>query len=134
LRQFTLGAGERLKSRKQIGRVFNEGRHLNLSPLRVSWHIEPSVVEEPLQVGVGASGRHFKKAVDRNRIKRLLREAWRLQRSPLKEALSSNGKRMYVFIIFTGRELPEMQVISVKVKEAIEKLIQQVNEIHSQGA
>ena len=83
---------------------------------------------EPLQIGVGASGKHFKKAVDRNRIKRLLREAWRLQKTPLKDIVRERGKKISVFIIYTGRDLPDMNSIMVKVKDAIEKLIQQFHE------
>lgn len=128
LKQFTLSANERLKSRKQIGLVFNKGRHLSLPPLRVSWILEESSGAEPLQVGVGASGRNFKKAVDRNRIKRLLREAWRLQKHPLREELISRNRKLSVFLIYTGKELPSMDLLSPKVKESIDKLTQLVHE------
>lgn len=83
---------------------------------------------EGLQVGVGASGKHFKKAVDRNRIKRLLREAWRLQKAPLKTALEGKNRKLSVFIIYTGKELPEYAALSIKVGVLIDKLIQLVHE------
>ena len=133
MKLFTLSAKERLKSRKQIGLVFNEGRHLNMAPLRLSWLADRGQADEPLQIGVGASGRHFKRAVDRNKIKRLLREAWRLQKNPLKEKLIQEEKKVSVFIIYTGRELPNMETIMDKVKEAIEKLIQLVDENNTSG-
>jgi len=131
LKQFTLSAKERLKSRKQIGLVFNRGRHLSLPPLRVSFVLEEGGREEPLQVGVGASARHFKRAVDRNRIKRLLRESWRLRKMPLKEALAAANKTLSVFIIYTGRELPTLEDVSPSVQQAIENLTRLVHESHT---
>ena len=101
-----------------------------MPPLRISWILESkeSDVVDGLQVGVGASGKHFKKAVDRNRIKRLLREAWRLKKAPLKNELEGKNKKLSVFIIYTGKELPQYATISAKVGELIDKLIHLVHE------
>jgi ribonuclease P protein component len=130
VKTFGFSANEKLKSRKQIGKVFQSGRHFHLPPLRISWILEQKENNEAdgLQVGVGASGKHFKKAVDRNRIKRLLREAWRLQKAPLKAELEGKNRQLSVFIIFTGKELPQYAAISVKVGELIDKLIHLVHE------
>ena len=130
MKTFGFSAKEKLKSRKQIGKVFQSGRHFHIPPLRISWILEPKESDEAdgLQVGVGASGKHFKKAVDRNRIKRLLREAWRLQKAPLKTALEGKNRKLSVFIIYTGKELPEYAVLSIKVGVLIDKLIQLVHE------
>ena len=130
MKTFGFSAKEKLKSRKQIGKVFQSGRHFHLPPLRISWILEAKGKDEgeQLQVGVGASGKHFKKAVDRNRIKRLLREAWRLQKAPLKAALEGKDKQLSVFIIYTGKELPAYATLRVKVGELIDKLIQLVHE------
>jgi ribonuclease P protein component len=113
--------------------VFNKGRHFNLPPLRVSWVLEAGAAGEPLQVGVGASGRNFKRAVDRNRIKRLLRESWRLQKLPLKAELAAANKKLSVFIIYTGKELPAMETLSPRVREAIDKLTLLVHENDTPG-
>lgn len=130
MKTFGFSASEKLKSRKQIGKVFQLGRHFHLPPLRISWILEAKGVNdrELLQVGVGASGKYFKKAVDRNRIKRLLREAWRLQKAPLKAALEGKDKQLSVFIIYTGKELPAYETLRVKVGELIDKLIQLAHE------
>lgn len=81
-----------------------------------------------LQFGVGVSARHFKKAVDRNRIKRLTREAWRLQHNELKEKLKEQNKGLDVFFIYTGKELTDYKTVSDKVQQAIKKLLKLADE------
>jgi ribonuclease P protein component len=86
-KQFTLGKEERLKSRKQIEQLFDKGKSFVVSPFRIYFIVNGVPIdvgrsmvrnENCLQFGVGVSNKNFKKAVDRNRVKRLTREAWRL--------------------------------------------------------
>jgi ribonuclease P protein component len=76
----------------------------------------------PLQAGFSASSRNFKKAVDRNRIKRLMREAYRLQKNPLQEALQAKQKQLALFFIYTGKELPDYKTVSEKIGVILNKL------------
>jgi len=85
-------------------------------------------MDHGLQFGVGVSSKNFKKAVDRNRIKRLTREAWRLQKNELKELLKTSNKQLNVFFIYTGKELPDFATIKDKVAVALKKLSGKVNE------
>lgn len=119
-KQFTLGKKERLKSRKQIEQLFSEGKRFTITPFIVYYLTSSSFT---LQFGIGVSGKNFKKAVDRNRIKRLTREAWRLQHVELKEKLKETGKQLNVFFIYTGKEMPEYKHVSEKVKYIIQKLM-----------
>ena len=86
------------------------------------------MVNSSLQFGVGVSNKNFKRAVDRNRIKRLTREAWRLQKSELKELLKTSGKQLNVFFIYTGKELPGFTTVKDKVAVVLKKLSDKVNE------
>ncbi len=128
LKKFTLSRHERLKSRKQIDLLFRQGNNMNVFPLRVSYIMEKIRQEEPLQFGVGVSGKFFKKAVDRNRIKRLARETWRIHKNSLKQILVDKEYSMIVFTVYTGRELPEYEVIRKAMESVIEKLCRIANE------
>ena len=77
---------------------------------------------------MGVSNKNFNKAVDRNRIKRLIKEAWRLQKNELKEELKAGNKQLNVFIIYTGKELPAYLLIKDKVAVTLQKLSKMIDE------
>ncbi|HET9433549.1 MAG TPA: ribonuclease P protein component, partial [Chitinophagaceae bacterium] len=87
-----------------------------------------------LQFGVGASSKNLKKAVDRNRIKRLTREAWRLQKNELQEKVKASVKQLNVFFIYTGKELPDFTMVKDKVSVALKKLVDKIDESISQNS
>ena len=118
---------EKLKSRKRIERVFREGKSFSVFPYKVVFLLAGTPVPgaAALQAGFGASSRNFKKAVDRNRIKRLGREAYRLQKGPLLEQLAHQGRSMAVFFVFIGKELPDYQTVSARIGVALQKLLKE---------
>jgi ribonuclease P protein component len=89
----------------------------------------PKVVSSPifLQAGFGAGNRNFKKAVDRNRIKRLTREAYRLQKHLLEEHLREKKQPLAVFFIYVGKELPDYPTVAGKIGLALQKLIKETD-------
>ena len=95
--RYKLGKQARLKSRKVIDCLFKDGKSFTVFPFRVIYQftklpVTPDAFQ--LQAGFSVSKRHFKKAVDRNRIKRLMREAYRLQKNELEtniQKLPANG-------------------------------------------
>lgn len=119
---------EKLKSRTELKAVFSTGKSFSVFPIKVFFiEKETNGASFPVSAGVGVSSRHFKKAVDRNRIKRLLREAYRLEKQPLLQAVASQSKSFAVFFLYLDKELPDHILIREKVKEGIEKLIKKVN-------
>jgi ribonuclease P protein component len=84
--------------------------------------------ESRLKFGTGVSAKNFKKAVDRNRIKRLTREAWRLQKNEIREKTSEKQKQLNVFFIYTGKELPDFTTVKEKVAIALKKLADKIDE------
>lgn len=91
----TLGKEERLKSKKLIEKLYTEGNSVKAFPLRMMYLKTSHTSKYPAQVGVSVPKRNFKLAVDRNRIKRLMRETYRLQ----KEIVYDNLEDSHVFMI-----------------------------------
>lgn len=120
----TLNKNERLKSRKSIDALFMEGRRFGIAPFRVFYQFS----EQGLKFGVGVSHRNFKKAIDRNRVKRLVREVYRLQKNRLAASLNARGGGMNLFFVYTDKELPEYTTLFEKMEKAVQKLISIANE------
>ena len=114
--KFTLNKKQRLKSRKSIEDLFASGKTISSGSCKAFYKSFPG----NLQMGAGVSTKNFKRAVDRNRIKRLIRECWRLQKNSLEEKLGENG--LNVFILYTGKELPEYKTVYGNIGALLEKL------------
>jgi ribonuclease P protein component len=81
-----------------------------------------------LQAGFGASAKNFRKAVDRNRIKRVTREAYRLQKPELEAVLAGKPVCLDLFIIYTAKELPEYAIVHEKIGLTLKRLIKILHE------
>jgi len=123
---FSYNKFEKLKSRKQIELLFAQGKSISSFPVKVFYLPVEHTPEHPVQVGVGVSARNFKKAVDRNTIKRRMREAYRLHKLPLHEHLVAAQKSVAVFILWIDKQLPTTAVLQDLMPTVIEKLIKQL--------
>ncbi len=130
---YTLGKQQRLKSRKSIDAIFKNGHKVNASPFKAFYTLQ--VAEQAnkpgLKLGVGVSKRFFKHAVDRNRVKRQIREAWRLQNNTLQQLVTQQNQSMQVFVIFTGNELPITPLVQEKVAILLNKLLHEAGKNHT---
>jgi ribonuclease P protein component len=128
--RYTLGAHERLKGRKKIEKLFKDGKAFSHFPFRVVYLFteKKESSEWPLQAGFTVGVKHFKKAVDRNRIKRLMRETYRLQKQSLQATVQRSGKGFAVFFIYTGNELPQHALILRKMEDALARLLKIIDE------
>lgn len=106
--------------------MFKNGKSFSLFPFRVVYVWAGDA--EVLQTGFSVSTRYFKKAVDRNRVKRLMREGYRLQKQPLLDILTTTEKKLGVFFIFTGNEVPEYKLVFEKMTAVLKRLQKIVSE------
>ena len=125
--RLTFKKKEKLKSRKLIEVLFKKGTSFSIFPLRVLYLFSEENIA-PLQAGFAVSSKHFKNAVDRNRVKRLMREAYRLQKNDLTANLDKNKKCMAVFFIYTSNKILPYQEIVEKIEAALKILNKIVDE------
>jgi ribonuclease P protein component len=118
--RYRFGKEDRLKSRKAIDLIFRSGTAFSHFPFRVILLMTKEGFQ--LQAAVSVSKRNFKKAVDRNRIKRLMREGYRLSKPALEQQLRDHEQGMQLFLLFTGKEIPDYELISSKMKTLMVRL------------
>lgn len=118
----TFGSIEKLKSKKEIEPLFKGGKSIAQYPIRLIYrktHFEDPVI---IKTAVSVSKKNFKKAVARNRIKRLLREGYRKN----KYIVINNTTHQFAFMfLYTGKEMPEYTLVESKIKALLEKFKKQ---------
>jgi ribonuclease P protein component len=118
---------ERLCGSTQIDRLFREGnRQISVFPVRLVWLLADDI--KGIQVLISAPKRNFHHAVDRNRIKRQIREFYRTSSAPLKEAVALKGQGMALAFLFNDTRLWDSSKLSERLQSAIGKLIAAVSE------
>ena len=115
---------ERLKSKIIFEQLFKEGKAINQYPLRLIWcHPEETIGNEKVQFGVAVAKRKFRKAVHRNRLKRQIKEAYRLNKQKLLTYLASGDQEVAILIIYTGKELLPYPEIEAALKGLLARWI-----------
>jgi ribonuclease P protein component len=125
--QNTFHKDERLCSSKLIDRLFTEGnRQISVFPIRLVWLLADDI--EGVQILISAPKRNFHHAVDRNRIKRQIREFYRTSSASLKETIAAQGKGMALAFLFNDNKLWESDKLDQRLAQALEKLVETLSE------
>ena len=120
---FTYPKNEKLKSKITIGLLFTEGKSVSKYPLRLVYKASSLSEGEKIKMGVSVSKKNFKKAVDRNYFKRVLRETYRLN----KHLLIDNLDQPYSFMFFyQTKDRLTYEEINTKTIQLFEKFLLQI--------
>ena len=111
---------ERLHSKKQIEQLFSQGDSFTVYPLKVVYLKKPLESRLQNQVLVSTPKKKFKRSVDRNKLKRRIKEAYRLH----KQVLENKQAGFYLLIgyIYVGKEISSYQIIEEKLKQSLVRL------------
>ena len=120
---------ERLKSSKMIKMLFSHGNSFLVHPYKVNWLPADKQGKAPAKILIGASQKNFRKAVERNHIKRLSREAYRKNKHLLYEYLEDRDISCYLSMIYIGKSQEEYSVIEKKIIVLLKRLISEL-ELH----
>ena len=116
---FNYPRNEKLKSRKTIDLLFSEGKSVAKYPLRLAYvEYTPENPDEKIKIGVSVSKKYFKKAVDRNYFKRVMRETYRHNKHLLVETID----KPYAFmLLYQSKDRLDYEEINIKTIQLFEK-------------
>jgi len=122
---FSFHKAERLCSKKIIDKLFLEGKSIFVFPVKIVYLETKLPSKSPVQSAFTVGKRNFKRAVQRNLIKRRMKEAYRLNKPEFYHELGE--KQVAVFFIFTSKTIPEYKQIVTSVKKGLKKLLSELD-------
>lgn len=126
-KKFRLTRNERLTGRKRIENLYANGKSFHIPSFRVMWILMNEVeISSVSQVMFSAPKKKFKKAVTRNRLKRLMREAFRKNKHELYDFLTEQNKNIHLSIVFTGKSDISYAETEGKIILTLHRLIQEI--------
>jgi ribonuclease P protein component len=123
-----LPKNERLSGIKNIEKLFTEGNSFIVYPLRVFFRFCELKSEFPVQILAGVSKKRFKKATDRNKIKRQIKEAYRLNKETIVNFYSTKNNCVHIAFFYIADLLPEKNNVEEKMKIALVRIIEKSSE------
>lgn len=120
--RLTFSKEERLSGKKLIDELFRNGSFFYLYPFKVQFLEYKGNASNPVQVLMAVPSRNFPLAVDRNLIKRRMREAYRLNKQELYDSLARQQKKKLVALIYTARKSETFDLITRKMNIILKRI------------
>ena len=120
----TFSKAEKLCSRKVFTLLAEKGTRINLFPFRLVFSDSELPENVPVQAAFTVPKRNFKKAVHRNRIKRLMREVYRKNKALHYPFIELSGKQFALLFIYYGNQLPDYSVTEEKLKLLLDRFVE----------
>jgi ribonuclease P protein component len=122
---FSFRKVERISSRKEIDLLFEKGKSFTIYPLRVVYAEKAAASGVAASVLISVPKKKFKRAVHRNRLKRLIRENYRLRKNALLAVCRQENREMNIGFIYAANE----QAATIEIAEAMQKILLKMTEI-----
>ena len=123
-----LPKSQRIYKKKAVQTLFEEGKGFSLYPFRVIVHLYDAENQEDAlpRILVSVSKKRFHHAFKRNRVKRLIRESWRKNKSELLKLCQANNKTLDVALVYNATVILTYQEIEGKMKQVVERLVEKL--------
>lgn len=117
----TFRKSERLCGKLRLKEVANSGRAVHESPLKLIGKRMPLPTASPAQIAFAVPSRYLPNAVDRNRMKRLMREAYRQHKHEHLERLKASGTQCAWLLVYQGRTVLEYEETRLRLTRALDR-------------
>ncbi|MEA1875706.1 MAG: ribonuclease P protein component [Bacteroidota bacterium] len=117
---------ERLTSQKEIQSLFTDGRSFHSFPFRIVWKFSDTTNSQPARVVISVPKRKFKRAVDRNLIRRRIKEGYRVNKQILYEYLNQAEVNLVFMLMYTHSEIMDSNELEDKISKLLVRFKQEV--------
>lgn len=118
---------ERICKEIEITRLFEKGESFICYPVRVVWIVNNEETSKSVKVLISVSKKKIRHAVDRNRVKRLVREAYRLNKTVLNDSIAETGKSFSLCFIWLPSDAIDFKKVERKMTEALTRISQRIS-------
>ncbi|MBL7929262.1 MAG: ribonuclease P protein component [Bacteroidia bacterium] len=120
-----LSKAEILRGENQIDRLYKSGKRISTPPLLIIKTETEKTDEHPVKAAFVIPKRNFRKATQRNRLRRQLKEAWRLNKQPLIDVMKVKNKTLQLLLIYSGKTPVSFSELEQKIVILLHRLIRE---------